>query len=53
MLTENPYSRQWASTLFFPFCGLDNGVNLSFFSTLITRKAIVHTTGMPVDYSFI
>lgn len=28
MLTENPYSRQWASTLFFQFCGLDNGVNL-------------------------
>jgi hypothetical protein len=29
MLTENPYSRQWASTLFFQFCGLDNGVNLT------------------------
>jgi hypothetical protein len=25
----------------------------SFFSTLITGIAIVHTTGMPVDYSFI
>jgi len=24
-----------------------------FFSTLITGIAIVHTTGMPVDYSFI
>jgi hypothetical protein len=31
MLTENPYSRQWASTLFFQFCGLDNGVNLTLF----------------------
>jgi hypothetical protein len=28
MLTENPYLRQAASTLFFLFCGLDNGVNL-------------------------
>jgi len=28
MLTENPYSRQGESTLFFQFCGLDNGVNL-------------------------
>jgi hypothetical protein len=37
MLTENPYLRQGASTLFFPFCGLDNGVNLSVSITVGTR----------------
>jgi hypothetical protein len=27
MLTENRYPRQEVSTLFYRFCGLDNGVN--------------------------